>query len=178
MFGSLWSFNSPRPFNAPPEAPPDPPEPVVYDGATALEALQAWWTDQAELKDLFVRPDQDQDPNAGRLWHLEAPETTAEPYATVLLAAETERDGRTTGYAILDALVQITIHAETDEQAVAIRRAVRRAVRSAPLAVDGNPVLYVLPGGQTTGLGEGLGLGGRDCWVATLDVEIAHLIDD
>jgi len=168
VFNAPWAFNSPLGFNAPPPSGPEPPEPVLYDGGSVLEALSAWWADQTDLRALV---------SDGLVWHAEAPETTAEPYATYLLAAETERDGRTTDGAILDSLVQISIHAETDAQAVAIRKAVRKAVLNARLSVDGEPVQHVLPGGQTTGLGEGLGLGGRDCWVATFDLEIAHSID-
>lgn len=165
MFNSLCVFNGGPPGGGTVE----PPDPTRYDGTTALAALAAWWVAQSGLKALV---------SDGRLHHAEAPETTDEPYATCLLVAETERDGRTTDGLILDSLVQISVHAETDAQAVDIVQAVRQAVKTARLSVRGRAVQHVLAGGQTTGLGEGLGLDGRDCWVATLDVEIAHWIDD
>ena len=48
----------------------------------------------------------------------------------------------------------------------------RQAVRKVPLTINGSAVMHVLPDGDGIEIGEGLGPGGQDCWIAfqTLDI--------
>lgn len=149
---------------------------VLYDGPDVLDALQAWWTDRPDLHALLAPFEFDDGPRSC-LWHLEAPEGQDPPFAVVFLVSEDESEARTTGFATLLAVLQINVHAATDLEAKAIRKAIRKAVRGAPLAVDGLPVRHVLPAGQGLQVGEGFLRGGRDSWVATLEVEVPHDVD-
>lgn len=150
--------------------------PASYDGADVLDALQKWWADQAELHALLAPFEFDDGPRAC-LWDVEAPEGQGPPFAVVFLVSEDESEPRTTGYACLTSTLQINVHAATDAEAKAIRKAIRKAVRGAPLSVDGLPVRHVLPAGQGLQIGEGFLRGGKDSWVATLEVEVPHDVD-
>lgn len=175
MFGALRPLGRLRPFGSLGAWAP-PPAPAAFDGPDLPTAFRAWWKAQAALQSL-LEPFPFEDGPAVVLWHLEAPEGQAAPYAVYFLASEAEDGQRTTAFAVQTAVIQVNVHAETDAQARAIRRAIRRAVLNAPLSIDGRTVRYVLPGGQATRVGEGFLPGGRDSWVATLEVEIQHEID-
>lgn len=151
-----------------------PPGPTLYDGPTVLHALQAWWADQAAVHELLAPG-----PFGGgtpRLWHAEAHADQAPPFVVVFTAAEPDGD-RTTAWGTHDTLLQVNVHAETDERAAAIRKAFRRAILAAPLAVDGLPVRHVLPGAQMLLRGEGFLRPNRDSWIASLEVSIPHETD-
>lgn len=158
-------------------APPGP-GPSLYDGPSLPHALQLWWADQAAVHALLAP-----DPFGGPvppLWHLEATgpddDAPAPPYVVFLLASESDGE-RTTAWGTVDALLQFNAHAETDLEALTVRRAIRRAILAAPLAVDGVPVRHVLPVGQSIAQGEGFLPGGGDSWVAILEVSIPHETD-
>lgn len=160
-------FASPNPFaSLVPLASLDGASSAVVQSLSA--ALKGWWASSPDLQALT---------SDGLLWHVEAPEGVDLPYVTFFTVAETERDDRTTGYAYLDSVVQFSAHAETDVEAEAIRKAVRAALKSASLSVNGSPAWYCLPGGQSLSRGEGFGPHGSDCWVATVDATIPWRAD-
>ncbi|MDG3003249.1 hypothetical protein [Paludisphaera mucosa] len=156
---------------------PSPPGPSTYDAGSLVDALQLWWADQDALHGLVAAydPGGDAEPYAA-LWHVEAPEGQDLPYVVVFTAAEAEEQ-RTTAWACLTTVLQFNFHAHTPDAAAAVRKAFRAAVKGAPLAVDGLTVRHVLPSGQSLQVGEGFAPGGRDSWVATLEVEIPHEVD-
>ncbi len=134
----------------------------VYAGATVQEALSAWWAAQTALQAQVAD---------GKLWHVEAPETTDLPYLTYFAVSEPEGP-RSTAYYMLEPTIQISAHASTDSAAAVLRNAVRDAIQSAVLQVGPNTAWYCLPGGQQLTIGEGRGPNGSDCWMATVDVDI------
>jgi len=143
--------------------------PVRYSGPTLLHAIQEWWRATPAVQALTLD---------GRLWHRVAPEDTPLPYATVFLASEPV-EIQTTRYPWLRSTVQINCHAATDLEARQMGLAVRAALGPAPAAPMGAPlvvglqdVCHVLPDGSGIDVGEELGPGGADCWIAfeTFDI--------
>jgi hypothetical protein len=133
----------------------------LFDAADIQTAIQSWWKTRTDLAALL---------SDGRLHHVEAPEETELPYLTFFLVSLAEKD-RTTAYYFADCTIQFSAHATTDLDAALLRNAIRAAVLNVPLAIDGNPVWYVLPGSEQLMEGEGRGPNGQDCWIATVDVE-------
>lgn len=157
--------------------------PATYDGPTVVHALQAWWAAQRTLHALISPPVPDPDDEDGDpiqpdvpLWHLEADRPTP-PYVVCFLASEAEYEARCTKWTTLEAVVQVNVHAETDHQALMIRKAIRAAVLDAPLSVDGLAVRHVLPGAQGIQVGQGFLKGGADSWMATLEIEVVYETD-
>jgi hypothetical protein len=134
---------------------------ATFAGDDIQSAIAAWWAGQSSLHPLV---------SDGRIWHVQASEGVPLPYLTYFVVSESERPGRTTGYYHLDALVQISAHAETDVAAAAIRDAVRDAIEDARLVVEGSPVMWCLPGDQRLMIGDGKGPDGTDCWIGAVEV--------
>lgn len=154
-----------------PYAPPGPAvvPPVRWAGPDVVSAVQAWWQGTPAVQALA---------SDGRLWHRVAPEDTQLPYATVFLASESVASW-TTGYPAVRATVQVNCHAATDIEARAMGLAVREALgpsraqpQGAPLVVGIREVGHVLPDGDGVDIGEELGPGGEDCWLAFETFEI------
>jgi hypothetical protein len=137
-----------------------PTDPVRYAGADVLAAVQAWWQGTPAVQALT---------SDGALWHMIASEPVPEAYCTVFLVAEAV-EVRTTRYREYRSTVQINCHAPTDAQARSMGLQIREALAGAPLAI-GRPLprdaMHVLPDSPGIAIGEGLGAGGRDCWIAT-----------
>ena len=139
---------------------------TTYDGINVVAAVQAWWTAQPAMQALT---------SDGNLWHRTAPEDTALPYATVFLVSE-PTEVWTTRYPFKRSTIQINLHADTDLAALTIALAVREALKGAPLAINVpygvSQVCHCLPDGDGLDIGEELGPGGEDCWVAfeTFDI--------
>lgn len=131
--------------------------PVRWAGVDVISAVQAWWQGMPAMQALTAD---------GKLWHRVAPEDTPLPYATVFLVSETPEIW-TTSYPFERSSVQINCHAATDSAARGLGLAIRAAIRGAPLVVGVQDVCHVLPDGCSIDIGEELGPGGRDCWVAT-----------
>lgn len=126
-----------------------------YAGADVLEALQNWWLANGSSYS-----------SDGALWHLEAPETTGLPYVTYYLVSEDCEDN-TTGFQAYRSSVQFNAHAATGAAAWALAKALRQAIKGAPLIVGGNAVWHVLPDSMVAPqVGEGRGPDDSDCWIA------------
>lgn len=142
---------------------------MAFIGSDVIAAVQAWWAGTPAVSSLT--PD-------GKLWHKVRPEGDSMPYATVFLVSEAP-EMWTTGYAWSRTSVQINCHADTDIQARTMALAVRAALGKTPAQPSGSPLVvgeqdavHVLPDGDGIDIGDGLGPGGRDCWVAfeTFDI--------
>jgi hypothetical protein len=135
----------------------------------SLAALQTWWGTQTALQGLVM---------GGKLWHLEAPENAAiEPYATYFKVSEPVTTF-TTGFAYYTTTFQINVHHWLPLLAEAIAWQIAKALSSlnagggAVLTIHGTSSIHVLPGSFNTQIGEGLGTGGRDCWLSSFEVEV------
>jgi hypothetical protein len=134
-------------------------------GYGTLQAIKVWWASQASLQALVT---------GGQLWHLEAPETaTIEPYLTFFRVSEVPVTW-TTGYAYRESTIQFSLHATTAESAESIARTISDAMSTiggsgagATFTIHGQDSIHVLPDSFSTALGEGLGTGGRDCWICS-----------
>lgn len=134
-----------------------------WTGTDVISAVQAWWRGTPAVAALVAD---------GRLWHAVAAEPVPESYATVFLVSEVSQ-AWTTAYPRKLSEVQINLHAPTDTQARAAALAVRAALYNAPLTINGVRVGHVLPDSSGLTIGEELGAGGRDCWIATETFEVA-----
>lgn len=128
-----------------------------FAGADVIAAIQAWWDGTPTVQALVAD---------GRLWHAVAAEPVPPSYATIFLVSETT-EVQTTGYREIRSTVQINLHADTDTAARTAAATVRSALLGAPLVIAGQDVMHCLPDFSGIAIGEDLGAGGRDCWVAT-----------
>jgi hypothetical protein len=140
-----------------------PVVPAVYDGADIMAAITAWWRAHAAVQ--LISSDKN-------LWHKTAPEGAELPYSTFFLVHEGP-DTYTTAFAFMRSNVQVNCHASTDVEARAAANAIRVALKQAPLSIGGVRVLHVLPDPSGLQVGEGLGPGGKDCWIAFQAFDIA-----
>jgi hypothetical protein len=142
---------------------------------SALSALQSWWLATPEARALVAD---------GKLWYREQPEAPnvafAMPYATYFRVSESVGN-RTTGYAWVDGSVQINLHANTPDAAESLAIALRDLLSQspanpsgAPLAVGPTDVVHVLDEDLSLDVGQGLGPGGQDCWIAAITLDIAY----
>src|SRR5579859_463502 len=138
---------------------------------SSLSALQSWWLTTSEAQALVAD---------SRLWHKEAPETTALPYATYFRVAEPV-ETRTTGYATVRAQLQINLHASTATEAESLAESLRDLLTKtpaqpsgAPLLIGFNPAWHVLDDDISLDEGEGLGPDGQDCWVGYFTLEVLY----
>lgn len=128
-----------------------------FAGTDVLAAVQAWWQGTPAVQALT---------SDGRLWHAVASEPVPEAYCTFFLVSEVP-EIQTTAYREYRSTIQVNCHAPTDAQARAMGLAIREALIGAPLVIGGQDVMHVLPDTPGIAVGEGLGAGGRDCWIAT-----------
>jgi hypothetical protein len=133
-----------------------------FDGTDVLNSVQSWWVQMPQAQALTAD---------GLLWYLQAPEATPLPYATFFLVSEIDETW-TTGYSVQRASVQVNFHANTASAARAVSKSFRRLIKYAPLHINSDLVMHVLPDGQGLQIGEGLAPDGQDCWMAysTLDI--------
>lgn len=136
---------------------------MAFLGTDVIGAVQAWWAGTPAVAALAAD---------GKLWHGRKVESAAFPSATVCLASEVSETW-TTAYPRKVSVVQINFHAATDAAARAGALAIRAALQGAPLVINEIPVGHVLPDGDGISEAEGLGPGGRDCWMAFETFEIA-----
>ncbi len=139
--------------------------------ASALSALQSWWLATPAAQALVAD---------GKLWHKEAPETTALPYATYFRVAEPV-ESRTTAVAIVRASLQINLHATTATEAQDLAEQLRDMLTKspaqpsgAPLSIGSSAAMHVLDDDISLDEGEGLGPGGQDCWVGYFTLEVFY----
>ena len=154
---------------------PAPPPPITTNFGI-LQAVKAWWAGQTTLQALV---------SGGKIWHKSAPENASvEPYLTFFLVAEPVIT-YTTGYAYWESTVQFNVHHFLPDTAVLIAKQIADKMSSlkpggisssAPgsprLEVWGQYAIHVLPDSFGIEEGEGLGLGGRDCWICHFEVSI------
>lgn len=141
----------------------------VNVNADVTTAISAWWANQSSLQAQVTN---------GKLWHKTAPEDACvEPYLTFFLVSTTSIS-QTTSYSYYESVVQFNIHhylpglAQTISQNLAAAMDSRRAGGGAILFIQGNQAIHVLPDDFGLDEGEGLGLNGRDCWIAHFTVTI------
>jgi hypothetical protein len=133
-----------------------------FPGEDVISSIVTWFNQTPAIAGLFS----DQ-----KLWHVSAPENTYLPYATIFLASELAETW-TTDYAMRRDEVQINVHAETSQGAREIAVQIRHGLKKAPLLVNNQPVMHVLPANSAVQIGEGLAPSGKDCWLAfeTFDI--------
>lgn len=127
-----------------------------------------WWATQPTLQALVT---------GGLIWHLEAAENAdVEPYVTFFRVSEVPVTW-TTGYAFRETVVQFNVHHFQAATAESIAYTIASALASIPgpgatLTIHGVSSISVLPDSFNTQIGEGLGTGGRDCWLCSFEVTI------
>lgn len=109
---------------------------------------------------------------AGGLWTGEAPSTVdAMPYAVLTQVSDVEQD-RTTGFKTYRGVYQISVMADDLAEAESLCRSVAAAFDDADLFLDG--FMSCFAGDIRWTLGNGLGLGGEDCWTCYVELEIMY----
>jgi hypothetical protein len=145
-----------------------PPPPQIGDDP--ITAIQKWWQTNSMTLASFT--------SDGKLHHLQAPQGVVLPYATYFKVSDPV-ETFTTGYGFRRALVQINYHAETDIEAQKSADLLADAMRTlagaggAILTIYNQQALHVLPHSFSITIGEGLGDNGRDCWLASFELDIA-----
>lgn len=130
-----------------------------------LEAVQAYWKSRPDLR--ARTPD-------GKLWELEAKEGTGHPFAECFLVSEEDAQVPTApaGWKVVRSVVQVSCHDATSQGAKDLRRAIESAFHLAPMVIQGGSVLHCLAHSPSTAKGKGKGPGGKDSFMATIDLEI------
>jgi hypothetical protein len=166
------------------------PIPPILVQQDVITALQGWWQSNPVIPSavLKIHPSVQATSGPGtlpellsdgRLHHLQAPQGVKLPYVTYFKVADPV-ETFTTAYGYRRALVQFNCHAATDARAQTIADTFCDTMRTlggnagAPLTVYGQRALDVLPHSFTIEIGEGLGDGGNDCWIASFEVEISY----
>jgi hypothetical protein len=140
----------------------DAPPPVTFNGSDLLQAVAEWWSGTPAINSLA---------SDRKLWLVSAPENVYLPYVTYFLVSEVPETW-TTGYAWKRAEIQINAHASTSREARTLGKTIRTALKGAPLSIDGQSVMHVLPAGTSIVIGEGLAPRGHDCWIAAETFDI------
>ena len=147
---------------------------IVLPGSTpatnysSLRAIEVWWATRTDLQALVT---------GGRLWHRSAPENASvEPYLTYFRVSE-DITTWTTGYGYYESVFQFNVHHSLPGLAESIAFQIADAMNTIksgeiPLQIRGSQAIHVLPGSFGVEEGEGLGYGGRDCWICHFDVTI------
>jgi hypothetical protein len=147
--------------SVPPFQSADPED--LAPATTPTQAIGAWWDLRSDLAGLF---------SGGQLFAGEAPSTVlGMPYA-VLIEVSSGAETYTTGPAVIRSTYQINCMADDLAEAESLALAVRDAFNHAPLTIGDNEVGHCLVGGTHWTLGVGLGIGGSDCWVCYVELEI------
>ena len=134
---------------------------LPVDDMDILTGISNWWATRSDLQALF---------SGGKLWHKVAPENASiMPYLTYFLVSETDITP-TTSFIYWESIVQFNVHHNLPGLARTLAQKLMNALSSlkgkAPIFVQGMPVRSVLPSDIGVDEGEGLGLKGRDCWIA------------
>ena len=102
------------------------------------------------------------------------------PYGTYFKVSDVV-ETFTTGYAFCKATLQFNVHAETDSQAQNIANQLAQTMRTlgsnvgASLLIYGQLSLSVLPNSFGIQIGEGLGNGGKDCWLCFFTADVTYI---
>ena len=134
---------------------------LPIDDVDVLAAISNWWSTRKDLQAMF---------SGGKLWHKTAPENASiKPYLTYFLVSETDITP-TTSFIYWESVVQFNVHHDLPGLARTLAQKLMNALSSlkgkAPIVVQGMPARLVLPSDVGVDEGEGLGLKGRDCWIA------------
>jgi hypothetical protein len=105
-----------------------------------------------------------------KLWFGEAPSQPTMPYAVLVQVSE-PITARSTAFSLKAGVYQINCMADDLDESVELAGHVWTAFDRASLNSSAN-ILHSLSGETRTTLGVGLGLGGSDCWVTYVEVEI------
>jgi hypothetical protein len=137
--------------------------------ADVITAVQAWWSTRADLQALVT---------GGKLWHgTVAEDASVEPYANYFLVSTTAVTP-TTGYIYYESVVQFNVYHYLPGLAQILAFQLSKAMNTlspgggAQLFIEGQDAVHVLPEDFGLEEGEGLGLNGRDCWMAHFTVSI------
>lgn len=125
-------------------------------------AITAYWNGQPGLTIRF---------SDRTLWFHQAPAQPITPYAVLIQVAEVV-PSRTTAFSLAEGTYQINCLANTVDEAMTLAHAVSETFDRKTIASTGDQVIGCFAGPIRAELGVGLGVGGNDCWLAYVELEI------
>lgn len=110
----------------------------------------------------------------GILWYGEIPVGRVTPYAVLYSSGSTAIAGKTTGYTVFRAAYEISIVADTKDQAVIRAAIARQKFNKKTLQDDTYSTVQTQTGAVYDGIAPGLGLNGVDAWMASFSLDVFY----